>query len=172
MGEYRQIQYISQRRGRGAVWESSGCYISVILLDKGELRGRRISNGWGRQCEMVRACTPHPQQAGPKIPSSLNVRKTVVISSLLYSLQSVGQSLYMKRSVIYRSSYVRKNLSFPPSPNPSPSLSQLLAADTHTQSPDYHNSVSIFDNQPRSPHLLFEYLDQVAEPVGGPKSWI
>jgi hypothetical protein len=29
---------------------------------------------------------PHPQQAGPKIPSSLNVRKKVVISSLLYSL--------------------------------------------------------------------------------------
>jgi hypothetical protein len=45
---------------------------------------------------------PHSQQAGPKIPSSLNVRKKVAISSLLYSLSgghTNGGQLPMKGKV-------------------------------------------------------------------------
>jgi hypothetical protein len=53
----------------------------------GEGEGQTYSNSdEGVDRGKVGGLHPHPQQAGPKIPSSLNVRKKVVISSLLYSL--------------------------------------------------------------------------------------
>jgi hypothetical protein len=52
---------------------STGSFISLVLLGGGGGRGGfnsstgvdRMKGGWDR---------PHPQQAGPKIPSSVNVR--------------------------------------------------------------------------------------------------
>jgi hypothetical protein len=59
---------------------STGSYISFVLLGRG---------GGGKKTGMERVdrvkgggLGPHPQQAGPKIPSSLNVSKKVAIASL------------------------------------------------------------------------------------------
>jgi hypothetical protein len=71
----------TREKGRGAIWESTGSYFSLVLLvgnGGGDVtRGKgvdRVEGGMGEQ--------PHPQKAGPKIPSRLNAGKKVAISSL------------------------------------------------------------------------------------------
>jgi hypothetical protein len=80
-----KVQIREKRRGKR--WVSLGNCISLVLLGGGG--GGNITQVWEKiewnGVGKLGACTPHPQQAGPKIQSSLNVHKKVAISSLLYS---------------------------------------------------------------------------------------
>ncbi len=57
------ISFKTREKGRGAIWESTGSYISLVLLGW----GRCVLSVGGRQVKGGRGEHPHPQQAGPKI---------------------------------------------------------------------------------------------------------
>ena len=64
-----------REKGRGAMDWSTGSYISLVLLGRSAGGDIIRVEGEGRVKGVGHGLDPHPKQAEPKIPSSLNILK-------------------------------------------------------------------------------------------------